>query len=153
MVNALSSCMPKKTLKLFPTPSDCEAAFYDAIERADLNLMSAVWADDSDAICIQPHGPRLAGFPAIRASFAAYFSVSANPGLKISEYRRHDGPTLAIHSVYETFMQPNGEPMPPFLATNAYILTPNGWRMILHHASPSPRGTTAEEQGVARILH
>jgi hypothetical protein len=39
------------------------------------------------------------------------------------------------------------------LATNVYLLTPSGWRMISHHASVSPAGTVAEEQGVARILH
>ena len=146
--------MAKKTLKLFPTPSDCEAAFYDAFERADLNLMTAVWAHDAGAICIHPQGPRLAGLTAIRSSFAEIFSHGPNASLKISELRKQDGQTLAIHSVYETFVMP-GQPatISPVLATNVFILTPHGWRMVLHHASLSPQGTTAEEQGVSRILH
>ena len=146
--------MAKKTIKLFPTPSDCEAAFYDAFERADLNLMTAVWAHDAGAICIHPQGPRLAGLTAIRSSFAEIFSHGPNASLKISELRKQDGQTLAIHSVYETFVIP-GQPaaISPVLATNVFILTPHGWRMVLHHASLSPKGTTAEEQGVSRILH
>ena len=146
--------MVKKPLKLFPTPSDCEAAFYEAFERADLNLMTAVWADDPGVICIHPQGSRLAGLTAIRESFAEIFSHGPNASLKVSELRKHEGQTLAIHSVYETFVAAGqSAPMPPVLATNVFILTPNGWRMVLHHGSISPQGTTAEEQGVSRILH
>ena len=144
----------KKTLKLFPTPSDCEAAFYAAFERADLNLMTAVWADEPGVICIHPQGSRLAGLTAIRASFAEIFSHGPNANLKVSEHRKQEGQTLAIHSVYETFVVPGqSAAMSPVLATNVFMLTPNGWRMVLHHGSISPQGTTAEEQGVSRILH
>ena len=153
-MNALSSRMVKKTLKLFPTPSDCEAAFYDAFERADLNLMTAVWADEPGVVCIHPQGSRLAGLTAIRESFAAIFSHGPNTSLKVSELRKQEGQTLAIHSVYETFVLPGQTgAMSPVLATNVFMLTPNGWRMVLHHGSISPQGTTAEEQGVSRILH
>ena len=31
---------------LFASPEDAETAFYDAIERADLEAMMAIWADD-----------------------------------------------------------------------------------------------------------
>ncbi len=144
--------------KLFPTAADCEIAFYDAFERADLKLMMAVWADEPDIICIHPQGPRLAGLTAIRESFVDMFSGGPNATLKIAELRKHQGQTLAIHSVYESFtfrVEPAKEPSQttPVLATNVYLLTPNGWRMIVHHASLSPQGTVAEEQGVSRILH
>ena len=146
--------MIKKALKLFPTPSDCEAAFYDALERADLNLMMTVWADEPGIVCIHPQGARLAGFTAIRESFTEIFSHGMNAKVKTSELRKHQGQTLSIHSVYEIFtMAGRTETIPPVLATNVYLLTPHGWRMILHHASLSPQGTTTEEQGVMRILH
>jgi ketosteroid isomerase-like protein len=150
--------------KIFPTAADCELAFYDAFERSDLKLMMAVWSDEPDTICIHPQGSRLAGLSAIRDSFAEIFSNGAGTTrtrIKVSELRKHQGQTLAIHSVYESFfieaqqgaavterMQPA-----PILATNIYALTPNGWRMIAHHASLSPQGTVAEEQGVSRTLH
>lgn len=146
--------MAKKTLKLFASSNDCEAAFYDALERADLNLMMTVWEDEPGIVCIHPQGPRLAGFTAIRGSFTEMFSHGSNVKLKVSELRKHQSQTLAIHSVYETFTAPDRtEVLPPVLATNVYLLTPHGWRMILHHASLSPQGTTVEEQGVMRILH
>ena len=144
----------KKITRLFPTPSDCEVAFYDAFERADLNLMMAVWADEPGVICIHPQGSRLAGLTAIRQSFAEIFSHGPNANLKVSELRKQEGQTLAIHSVYETFVMPGQTAaMSPVLATNVFMLTPGGWRMVLHHGSISPQGTTAEEQGVSRILH
>jgi ketosteroid isomerase-like protein len=146
--------MAKKPLKLYATPADCEAAFYDAFERADINLMMTVWADERDIVCIHPQGPRLAGLSAIRISFAEIFSQGPNTKVKVGELRRHQGQTLAIHSVYETFTLPDrSDSIPPVLATNVYQLTPFGWRMVMHHASMSPQGTTVEEQGVMRILH
>lgn len=145
--------MPRK---IFPNPADCEFAFYDAFERADIKLMMTVWADEPDIICIHPQGPRLAGLAAIRESFTDIFSGGPNAVIQVSELRRHQGQTLSIHSVYETLrFRQSGSPqeVPPILATNVYLLTPNGWRMVLHHAGVSPKGTVAEEQGVARILH
>jgi ketosteroid isomerase-like protein len=146
--------MPKK---LFTTPANCEAAFYDAFERADLKLMMAVWADEPSVVCIHPQGPRLAGFSAIRQSYTEIFSHGPNMTIQVSELRQQASQTLSIHSVYETLIAKDNPrasaDLPPVLATNIYLLTPTGWRMVLHHASVAPRGTTAEEQGVARILH
>jgi ketosteroid isomerase-like protein len=152
------------TSKIFPTAVDCELAFYDAFERSDLKLMMAVWSDEPDTICVHPRGPRLAGLSAIRDSFAEIFSQptsTSNARIEVSELRKHQGQTLAIHSVYESFVAAPSPSSPvvevttvqPILATNVYLLTPNGWRMIVHHASLSPQGTVAEEQGVSRILH
>ena len=163
--------MRKKSQRiLFPQASDCETAFYEAFERADLNAMMAVWSDEPSIVCIHPQGSRLAGHSAIRTSFAEIFSHGPGARLQVSELRKQQSQTLAIHNVYETYMllpatqhgahlasnpslSPSLPEMPPILATNIYLLTPTGWRMLLHHASLSPRGTTAEEQGVARILH
>ena len=53
--------MPPRTRKLFPTPDDAEAAFYDAFERGDLAAMMVVWAEGEDVVCVHPSGPRLTG--------------------------------------------------------------------------------------------
>ena len=141
--------------KLFLTPEDAEAAFYDAFERADLAAMMTVWAIDKDTVCIHPQGPRLAGFDAIRASFSEIFSHGPNLHFDITDLRKHGGQTLAVHCVYETITHrdsPDEKPRPLF-STNVYTLTPQGWRILVHQASISPEGTNAVEQGVSRILH
>ena len=54
---------------LFTTAEEAEAAFYDAIGRADLDALMSVWSDDEDIVCIHPTGQRLSG-AAARASKA-----------------------------------------------------------------------------------
>ena len=49
---------------------EAEAAFYEAFEKADIDEMMAVWADDVDVVCVHPMGPRLEGRDAIRAKLA-----------------------------------------------------------------------------------
>jgi hypothetical protein len=46
---------------------------------------------------------------------------------------------VAVHSVEET-LTPPGEAKPhgPVVATNVYLRTAAGWRMVAHHASPVP---------------
>ena len=52
------------------------------------------------------------------------------------------GMMLAVHSVFENFSLQGaapGDARPlPIVATNVYLRTPAGWRMIVHHASPAP---------------
>ena len=45
----------------FPTPQDAEAAFYDALENADLEAMMEVWSEDEEVSCVHPGGRRIAG--------------------------------------------------------------------------------------------
>ena len=60
--------------RIFPTSQDAENAFYEALERADLELMMAVWSEDEEIVCVHPGGPRLAGQDPVRASWAQIFS-------------------------------------------------------------------------------
>ncbi|MDW8469225.1 MAG: nuclear transport factor 2 family protein [Burkholderiales bacterium] len=125
--------------KFFPTAQDAENAFYEAIETADLEAMMAVWAEDEEIVCVHPGGPRLAGAEEVRDSWRAIFA--GGPGMRIRPVRRVaiTGMMFAVHSVHEAITVP-GEPrpQPPVVATNVYVRTASGWRMIVHHASPAP---------------
>jgi len=50
-----------------------------------------------------------------------------------------------VHSVHE-FIAARGEarPQAPVVATNVYTRSGNGWKMIVHHASPSPKVERSE---------
>lgn len=39
------------------------------------------------------------------------------------------------------------------IATNIYLKTENGWRMVAHHASPCPPMATNEPRRAAKTLH
>lgn len=127
-----------KTLNLH-TPDQAEAAFYSAFESGDLEAMMAVWSDDSDIVCIHPHGPRLVGYQEIRDSWKQILTHSPRMRFKISELNTIRNEELAIRFVNENIhVEDVDEPNFAILATNVYRLTPDGWRIILHHASPTP---------------
>ena len=124
----------------FYTPAETEAAFYGAFQARDLEAMMAVWADEDDIACIHPTGAILTGRAAVRASWEEIFR-HAPEGVRfvIDERSRAHGDTLAMHVVHEHIRVGQEPPRPPVIVTNVYRLTPAGWRMILHHASPSPK--------------
>jgi ketosteroid isomerase-like protein len=136
--------------RIFPTSQDVENAFYEALERADLELMMAVWAEDEDIVCVHPGGPRLSGQDQVRESWAQIFAGGARTRVHVTQQVAISGMMLAVHSVFENFA-PEGAPRaglvneagrdsrpPPVVATNVYLRSASGWRMIVHHASPAP---------------
>ena len=123
----------------FPTPQDAEAAFYEALETADLEAMMEVWAEDEEIVCVHPGGPRLAGFEQVRASWAQILGSGQKLKVHVSDQAVLSGMMLAIHSVNENFLVPGEQrPRAPVAATNIYLRTGKGWRMVLHHGSPVP---------------
>ena len=128
--------------RIFPTAQDAENAFYEALERCDLEGMMAVWAEDEDIVCVHPTGPRLTGQDQIRESWARIFAAGPRARVHITSQVAISGMMLAVHSVFENFSLEGaapGDAKPlPIVATNVYLRTAAGWRMIVHHASPSP---------------
>jgi uncharacterized protein (TIGR02246 family) len=139
---------------LFPTPQDAESAFYEAIENADLDSMMAVWADDDDIVCIHPGGARLSGVAQIRESWRQIFASGQALSFRLRERQSVNGLTLVVHSVYEQ-ISATGEPRSPapVIATNIYLRTERGWRMVAHHASPAPAGPSPERKRAPKTLH
>ena len=127
-----------KTLNL-NTPDQAEAAFYSAFESGDLEAMMAVWSDEGYIVCIHPHGPRLVGYQEIRDSWQQILAHSPRMRFKISELNTIHNGELAIRFVSEDIhVDDVDEPHFAILATNVYRRTKKGWRIILHHASPTP---------------
>lgn len=122
---------------LYTSPQECETAFYDAFEKADLEAMMAVWADDEEIICIHPAGAKLIGHEAVRDSWKEIFRGGPRLSFQITHQHYTRGSMLSIHTVHENIVSPGEPRRNVIVATNAYLLTPRGWRMLLHHASPS----------------
>lgn len=121
----------------YATSKDAERAFYDAFERASLDAMMTVWAEEDTIICIHPMGPRLEGRHAIARSWRQIFSGDVRMRFEVSELVCTRNGDLAVHCVYENIRHgPQLEQRSLVMATNVYRSTEHGWRMILHHASP-----------------
>ncbi|WP_373989141.1 nuclear transport factor 2 family protein [Duganella sp. BuS-21] len=129
--------------------AETEAAFYDALNRADLEALMALWAEDDEVVCVHPGGPRLIGHAAIRASWSA---ILEHGGLHIQPSQLHETHTLmsSVHTVVEGGTAASGEPA-HLLATNVYAKTPRGWRIVLHHVSIAPGPAPVDPN--AQILH
>ena len=141
---------------IFPTPQDAETAFYEAMERADLEAMMTVWAEDEDIVCVHPGGERLAGADQVRESWRQIFSAGAQLRVQVSQQVTVAGVMFAVRSVHES-ISAAGNPRQRGLvaATNVYLRTASGWRMIVHHASPTPaqEQTAPAPRGTPKILH
>jgi ketosteroid isomerase-like protein len=142
---------------VFGSPQEAEAAFYEALERGDIDAMMEVWADDEEVICIHPGGPRLAGYEAVLKSWAQIFASGQRLRIQTSHEVVISGMMLTVHSVHENIAaQGEQRPSTPVVATNAYLRTADGWRMVVHHASPAPavQQSSARAPTVApKVLH
>lgn len=136
------------------TPDDTEAAFYDALQHADIDRLMACWADEDDIVCVHPGGPRVLGHAAIRTAFDAMFAngaVMAYP----EKVRRLEAGHCSVHSVVERVevMGDDGPQVAWVVATNVYAKTAQGWRLVAHHASPGSRTEPLEIMTAQPLLH
>ena len=121
---------------LMASADDVEAQFYESLQQGDLARLMAVWADDEEIVCVHPGGARLVGAAAIGASFEALFAKGGVPA-QPEQVHRLKTLGVAVHHLVERVQLPPGGPAAAWvLATNVYIHTPQGWRLVAHHASP-----------------
>lgn len=134
----------------FATPQDAEAAFYEAIERADLEALMTVWCDDEEVVYVAPGGPRISGYANVREAWQAVFAGGARLHFRIHTLSAVVNPFTAIHSVVEKItVEGEEDNLTPVVATNIFLKGPLGWRLVLHHASPAPPESVVYDQ----VLH
>lgn len=133
----------------YETAEAAENGFYAALRKGDLEAMEALWEQGEAVICVHPAWPALRGHGEIIASWRRIFSNQ--PGLHIRhqllEAIQDASTCLRIgKEIFAAPDDPHGPP--PAMVTNAYRLTSQGWKMVLHHASPTPRlpGNPAEQR-------
>ena len=128
---------PPPAVVLHGSADDVEAQFYEALQRADIERLMALWADDDEIVCVHPGGGRAIGAAAIRATFEAVF---ANGGIAVRPEQVHRLVHIgsALHHLVERIdiKTEQGPQSAWVLATNVYVKTAQGWRLVSHHASP-----------------
>ncbi|MBU6195381.1 MAG: nuclear transport factor 2 family protein [Burkholderiales bacterium] len=143
-----------KTAALMATPQDIEAQFYEALQRGDIEALMAVWSDDEDIVCVHPGGPRIVGAAAIRATFDSIFAngpISVHP----EKLRTVNTGHCAVHNLMERvdISTDEGPNTAWVIATNVYIKTDQGWRLVAHHASPGSPRELQEVTEAPSVLH
>ncbi|WP_428420635.1 YybH family protein [Methylibium sp.] len=146
--------MPPKSKAPPSSPDDIEAQFYEALQQADAEKLMAVWSDDDEVACVHPGGPRLIGTAAIRASFEAIFGNGAIDVQPENVRRLHAQGTAVHHVIERVQMVGEGGLQKAYaIVTNVYLLGPQGWRMVLHHASPGMARELQEISEAPSTLH
>ena len=138
--------------KILETPEETETAFYEAISRADVDAVMALWADEEDIVCIHPGAPRLVGHASIRAAWESIFEQG---GVHIRPVQLHVTQNMltSVHNIIEEVHRPVSRQHDiHILATNVYVKTPHGWRIVTHHASVVP-GEAPADIPVSALLH
>ncbi|MBC8118086.1 MAG: nuclear transport factor 2 family protein [Burkholderiaceae bacterium] len=142
---------------MMSSPEECEQAFYEALDAADSEALNELWLEDDDVVCIHPGGARLTGYAAVKSSWS---SILANGPVhaRCTLAKSLETPTVALHNVVEEVVVGEGaqQQVVSVLATNVYVKTPAGWKMVLHHASAAPEGAALgahESRESPSVLH
>jgi ketosteroid isomerase-like protein len=153
---AFGSRQLKKTI--FSSPQDAEAAFYDALQRADLDAMMEIWSAEEEVSCIHPNGARLTGYEQVRENWAQIFKSGQRLQVTLSDQVIVTGMMYSLHSVHENILVLGGQgegARSVVVTTNVYLRSAAGWRLVLHHASHAPAPVVRREVPVEspKVLH
>ena len=102
-------------------------AFYEAHEARDLDAMTAVWDHGPQSVCIHPGWPILRGWPLIEESWRRIF---AGPGRNQFILTNDVAWVTLDENLVDRFATGT------VAATNTFVRTAAGWKLVLHHGSP-----------------
>jgi len=126
---------------IYASPEEVEKAFYEAVERQDINALMSLWSNDEEIVCIHPNGQRVSGVEEVRKSFA---QAMEDPPVRIakSQQARWEGAVMALYQNIETVLnketgQPGGVPL---FVSHIFMLGAHGWRMVCRHSTSTTTG-------------
>jgi ketosteroid isomerase-like protein len=140
--------MPKgRTLPIYTSPQDAALAFYQAFEGRDLDAIMATWAEDEDIVCVHPGGTRHVGYEAVRTAFEQIFAGDTKLRFRLEAVVMLETVGLALQSAVEQVYTGESTLRGVVVATNVFMRTPSGWRLVCHHASPAPAAPASAPAG------
>ena len=113
--------------------------FYDAFGALDIDQMERVWETSERAMCVHPGWPALVDWELIRQSWERIFDNTTLMHFNVkylnAAVQGDCGWVTCVENI-SSVLQGTASNF-GILATNIFVRTPLGWRMIAHHASPS----------------
>ncbi|HYB51306.1 MAG TPA: nuclear transport factor 2 family protein [Burkholderiaceae bacterium] len=139
---------------LFASAEECEQAFYDALENADVEAMAELWLQDDDVCCTHPGAARLVGYNAVRSSWASILESGPLP-IRTLARQSYESATLAVTNLVEelVLLQGTARQLVHVIASNAFVKTPAGWKMVMHVGAPAPQGQAVEVEVPSGTVH
>ena len=116
------------------------AAFYAALERADVDAMAQVWDDEQpDALsCVHPGWAALHGRRQVLRSWSAVMAGTDSLAFVLTDVRVHVEGDTAVVTCTENVLagSADGGGAGAAVATNVFRRREDGWRLQVHHAGP-----------------
>jgi ketosteroid isomerase-like protein len=124
--------------------SEANSAFYGAFEARDLEAMGRVWERSGRVTVTHPGWPTLRGWDRVAGSWRAIFANTPYIQFFLTDEEIIVAGDVAWVTLYENILQELGGSLGPegelgearVAATNVYVHGADGWRMVVHHASP-----------------
>ena len=126
--------------------------FYHALESLDLQAMEGVWAREGGVACVHPGWAILVGWDAVRRSFEQIFASTTWMRVTATATRIDIVGDIALVYCAENITSKSGDDVNLAVAqaTNIFHRTPLGWKMLHHHASPTPVEVTHPFTGIVQ---
>lgn len=119
---------------------EANARFYQALEKLDIHAMDAIWQRNDEAFCVHPGWDALVGWADVRRSWVQIFANTAWIRVTPTEVRALVAGDVGVVTCAESIStsREGDVGIAAARATNVFRLTPDGWRIFHHHASPAP---------------
>jgi hypothetical protein len=113
--------------------------FYQVLESLDLAAMQELWLRADWVRCIHPGWEGLSGWTAVAYSWEQIFANTRWLRVTPTGVETAVVEPIGIVSCSENISSKQNEDVGLAVAqaTNVFLRTPAGWRMIVHHASPA----------------
>jgi ketosteroid isomerase-like protein len=122
-----------KALLRIQSPDEAEVVFYEAFMRGDIEVMSALWADD-DVVCVHPGSGIISGYESVMRSWRHILEDSHGVEIRYNIMKKTQTDSLAVHVVAEEIID-NSITAAIVISTNVYRRFKQGWMIVEHHGS------------------
>ena len=115
------------------------AAMYAAFESADVDAMQGLWDDVDPAavVCVHPGWPMLRGRAAVLRSWSAVMAGTDYIQFFLTDVQVDLQAAVAIVTCTENVLTSvDVGANATVVATNVFVLRPEGWRLRVHHGAP-----------------
>ena len=125
------------------------ASFYESLESFDLARMKSLWFRSDGVRCVHPGWEAIDGYDAVIDSWDQVFRNTGWMRVTPTNVVTHRLGDLGLVYCAENITAKHDDDVgvAVTMATNVFRRTEDGWRMFLHHASPSPVDVTQPFNG------
>jgi ketosteroid isomerase-like protein len=128
--------------------------FYRCLETLDMACMESIWLREDWVRSVHPGWDVLVGWDAIRGSWERIFASTAWIRITPTDVKIHVLGDSAVVACTENITTADGDQLGVAVAaaqaTSVFVRTPEGWRLVLHHASPAPMLVTHSFSGTVQ---